>query len=431
MPAARTVLLTGASGFVGRRLRAALLARGHAVVAIARRPPAPDHPNLRWHALDLAVATDARQWEPLLDGVTVVVNAAGIFRESAAARFEAVHARSPIALFDACARCAVQRVVQLSALSGTPPGRSRFIDSKRAADDALLRLLPGRGVLVRPSLVFGIDGQSSRLLLTLASLPWLMLPGGGGRVQPVHVDDLVAALVALAEAPVLPTGGCIEAVGPRAMTLAEYLRILGAGLGRSPVRVLVVPVRWLAAMAGLMRGRWLARESLDLLQGGAQGDPQPFAALLGRPPREPMQFIDDAGRSAVRAQALLGWALPLLRLSLALVWIVTGLLSAGLYPVHESLALLEAVGVPPLLRRPMLYGAAALDLLLGLLTLWAPGRWLWRAQAALMLFYTAVLTLQLPAFWLHPFGPLLKNLPILAILVVLDAFEPRRAARPR
>jgi hypothetical protein len=79
----------------------------------------------------------------------------------------------------------------------------------------------------------------------------------------------------------------------------------------------------------------------------------------------------------------------------------------------------------------MLCGAAVFDVTLGLLTLWSPGRTLWRAQVALMLFYTAVLTLKLPAFWLHPFGPLLKNLPILALLVVLDAFEPRRPADAR
>lgn len=429
MPQARTVLLTGASGFIGRRLHARLLSRGHAVVAIARHPPAQTDDRTRWHALDLASAVEPALWTPQLAGVDVVVNAAGIFRESRGASFEAVHTRAPTALFEACASAGIERVVQLSALSGTPPGRSRFIDSKRAADDALLRLLPGRGVLVRPSLVFGIDGHSSRMLLALASLPWLALPASAGLVQPVHVDDLVAAMVALIEAPSLPAGGCIEAVGTQPMPLADYLRVLAAAIERSPPAVTALPTEWLARLALATRGQWLTRESLDLLDGGAVGAVQPFATALGHHPRAPAQFIGDAERDAVRAQALLAWSLPLLRLALALVWIVTGLLSAGWYPVADSLALLEAVGVPPLLRRPMLYGAAVLDLTLGLLTLWAPGRWLWRAQAALMLFYTAVLTLKLPAFWLHPFGPLLKNLPILAILVVLDAFEPPRGRR--
>lgn len=93
MPQARTVLLTGASGFIGRRLHEQLLARGHAVVAIARHPPAQGDERTRWHALGLAGAVDPATWAPLLAGVDVVVNAAGIFRESRAASFEAVQKR--------------------------------------------------------------------------------------------------------------------------------------------------------------------------------------------------------------------------------------------------------------------------------------------------------------------------------------------------
>ena len=72
-------------------------------------------------------------------------------------------------------------------------------------------------------------------------------------------------------------------------------------------------------------------------------------------------------------------------------------------------------------------GAALLDIALGLLTLWprAP-RWLWSAQIALVLAYTAIITWKLPALWLEPFGPVVKNLPILALLVLMRELRIRR-----
>ena len=82
--------------------------------------------------------------------------------------------------------------------------------------------------------------------------------------------------------------------------------------------------------------------------------------------------------------------------------------------------MLRAVGMPALLAPAALYGAAALDIALGILVLspWR-GRWLWLLQIAVVLGYTAILTLRLPEFWLHPFGPLAKNLPYLAVLWLL------------
>ena len=50
---------------------------------------------------------------------------------------------------------------------------------------------------------------------------------------------------------------------------------------------------------------------------------------------------------------------------------------------------------------------------------------LWLAQAALILFYTAVIALRLPEYLWHPYGPLSKNLPMLAALVLLHQLERR------
>jgi len=83
-------------------------------------------------------------------------------------------------------------------------------------------------------------------------------------------------------------------------------------------------------------------------------------------------------------------------------------------------------GVPAALAPAALVAAALLDLAFGVLVPMLHGRrrrWLWRAQAALIVFYSIAIALRLPEYWVHPYGPLLKNLPILAVLVALDVLE--------
>jgi hypothetical protein len=81
--------------------------------------------------------------------------------------------------------------------------------------------------------------------------------------------------------------------------------------------------------------------------------------------------------------------------------------------------------VPEVLRWPALSTGITLDALFGLMTLWRPSRRLWQAQFLVVLAYSALLTMGAPHWWLHPFGPLSKNLPILALLGLLAAMEKR------
>lgn len=111
--------------------------------------------------------------------------------------------------------------------------------------------------------------------------------------------------------------------------------------------------------------------------------------------------------------------LKLTRYTLASVWLVTGVLSFGIFPQQESLKLLAQVGLHGNIALVALFGSAVLDLLLGILTLARPSKMLWRAQAILVLAYSVIITIFLPVYWLHPFGPVLKNLPILLLLWLL------------
>lgn len=420
------ILLAGASGFIGRHLADALLAQGHDVIAASHRPGQAGRPGMREVAADFSRDIEPAAWLPRLAGVDVVINAVGILREAPGQRFELLHERAPCALFAACAEAGVKLVIQLSALGADRHATSPYHLSKKAADDCLRGLgLPA--VILQPSLVYGANGASATLFSTLASLPLAVLPGGGRQgVQPVHVDDLCALVLAVLAAP--PTSvRTMTVAGPQALTLRAMLEGLRAamGLGRLHVLPLPMPLARVAASAGaLLPGSLLDADTLSMLERGNTGEVADMTAMLGHAPRPLSSFIAPAEAPAVRLRAQLNWLLPLLRWSIALVWIVTGIVSLGLYPVQESYALLARTGIAGPLAPLMLYGAALMDLALGMATLGLKRRrWLWLLQLALILFYTVVISLRLPEFWLHPYGPLLKNLPMLAAIWLLYELE--------
>jgi DoxX-like family len=111
----------------------------------------------------------------------------------------------------------------------------------------------------------------------------------------------------------------------------------------------------------------------------------------------------------------------LLRGSLAAVWLLTALAS-WLYPQAQSLDLLQRTGLSGTSAISALYAGMALDALMGVLTLLklhALQKWLWLAQGVVTITYSTIVALYLPEYALHPFGVLIKNLPLLAILWIL------------
>ena len=114
----------------------------------------------------------------------------------------------------------------------------------------------------------------------------------------------------------------------------------------------------------------------------------------------------------------------LLRASLVVVWLATAVVSV--WELHgqsrELLAGLPtawAEGHAPWLPTAIILAGAAADAVLGLWLALRPGRKAYGAALLMMLAMTLLATAIQPAWWLHPFGPLTKNLPIAAILWVL------------
>ena len=267
------ILLTGASGFLGRNIATRLRAAGHQV-----------RPVCRSQGVDFARMLEPVDWLPLLAGVDAVINCVGIIGETTTQRFQTLHITAPQALFRACASAGVRRVVQVSALGADAQAFSAYHRSKLAADDCL-RSLALDWFVLRPALIYGHGGTSAKLFMALARLPLLPVIGSGEQaVQPVHIRDVVDGVLACLVTE--QTRQTLDIVGAETLTFKQWLHSLRAAQGLTPCPTLRIPLPLALAVAWLGRhfSPLLQPDNLRMLQAGYQGDGQAFSALLGRRP---------------------------------------------------------------------------------------------------------------------------------------------------
>lgn len=423
-----TALVVGGRGFIGGFIVSALKQRGWQVRVLAR-------PHGRMLAEgevagDLLRMLDAEDWAQALQGVSVVVNAAGILREEGRQQFEAIHVRAPLALAQACVPRGV-RLVQISALGD--PRDGGFIASKHRFDSALLAL-PLEAIVLRPSVVYSHRGSygGTSLLRALAAFPWRqLLPGTGDwQFQPVCAEDLAqVAAVACTQG----TAGIYDIGCAIPLSLHDYqaqwrrwLRIPGRRSWRVPLPLVQAQV-WLGQWLGrgpvnrtiwnmLLRGNLTAAESHQRVQAEFGVQVRALGEVLDA---EPSQMQD-------RWAALLYFLVPWLKWSVVLLWLWSGIVG-----LVTDAAVIEAMARGSYLQamQPVLLarGAGVLDLLLGAGLAWAPRpRPVVLAMLISVAAYALVFGALLPQQFLEPLGGLAKSVALLPALAVLWVLVDRR-----
>ncbi len=423
------IMVTGATGFIGKRVVASLESRGHEVWGLCHKPRfASSYTHLV--PVDFAQSTCKEAWLDHLDGMDVVVNCVGIICEQGTQRFNSLQKNAPIALFSACIQSGVRKIIQVSALGADTSASNAFLTSKRDADDFLSNL-PIASTIVQPSIVYGPGECSMALFKSLAALPILPLINNGNTiVQPIHVDDLANSIAD--EASHLDESMACEriiAVGPTQYRFAQILVMLRVWMGYPLAFAWNIPT-WLSRAMGhigsLIPGSLLNSGSVEMLYRD-DISAHPFAAKTIHNARDLNEHLRlNPAQTADRLAAWRTWLTPLLRLSFAILWIGSAYVSIFAFSHELSFAWLQKIGIPTSLHSPTLYLAYALDLMLGgALLLGKNIRIILLLQIVLMMCYSGIITVYLPEFWTHPFAPILKNIPLIAATFSLLILEDR------
>lgn len=379
---------------------------------------------------DLANMLKPNDWAQALEGIDVVVNAAGILREEGLQTFEDIHYRAPLALAQACAERGL-RFVQVSALGH--PADGGFIASKHRFDEALLAL-PIPAVVLRPSIVYSPQGSygGTSLLRALAAFPWRhLLPGDGRwRFNPVSAEDLAQTVVAACSK---GEAGIYEVGSEHPISLRQYqdrwrqwLQIPGKGAWQVPealVRIQVKAFEWL--------GRGPVNQTIwKMLQRGNLSAPNASQRLeqeLGirvRPLEEVL--YQSPSQTQDRWAAQLYFLVPWLKWSMVALWIGSGLVGLTT-PAEEILALVKGTHLEHAYPVELARLTGGLDIVLGAALAWAKRpRWAVLAMLASAAAYLVGFGVAMPEASLDPLGGLIKNIALLPALAVLWVVVDRR-----
>jgi uncharacterized protein YbjT (DUF2867 family) len=229
------ILVTGATGFIGHRLVAALVEQGHEVRAMTRRPESYDGPGA-------PVAGDMHDPGSLVEPLSGIEIAYYLVHSLDDADFERKDAEAARAFAKAAADQGVRQIVYMGGLGEEGSDMSAHLRSRREVE----RLLGETGVpvtVLRAAIVVGHGGISWELTRQLVkNLPAMVVPKWANtKTQPIAVDDVIRYLVGVAgqeEA----LGRVFEIGGPDQMTYIDMLRVAAeVDTGRKAL-IIQVPV---------------------------------------------------------------------------------------------------------------------------------------------------------------------------------------------
>jgi len=235
------VALTGATGFIGRRIARALVDAGYNVRALVRIVPAgaETHDGITYLKGDLS---DRAALTALVKGATAVVHCAGAIKAANRQSFLTTNAEGTRVLAEITARQpGPPRFIYMSSLAAREPRLSVYAASKYAGEQALAKLgnqLPV--VILRPPAVYGPGDLETLRIFQMAARGFVPAPMvTGARASLVHVDDVAGAVLAALSLE-HPPEDPIEFDDGGAYSWADIAAAAGAALRTSP-RLVQVP----------------------------------------------------------------------------------------------------------------------------------------------------------------------------------------------
>lgn len=282
--------MTGGTGFVGRHVCRALVARGYVPRILVRagsedRVPEDMRRTCRVTPGDV---TNLEFVENAAQGTDAIVHLVGIIREYPAkgVTFDELHVHATQNALRAAARWGITRFVHMSALGAEPGGPTAYFDTKGKAEE-LVRRSGLAWTILRPSIIFGPgDRFIHELADAVRRTPVFPVPGDGRYcVQPVFVGDVAKGFADAVGREDLD-GRSFDVAGPERFTFNELVDRIAASVGRRVGKVHVRPSRVRGTVRLLSRFERfpVTVDQIEMLLRGSVCDGGPFYSAFGFEP---------------------------------------------------------------------------------------------------------------------------------------------------
>jgi uncharacterized protein YbjT (DUF2867 family) len=225
---------------------------------------------------------DPASLDAALHGASAVIHLAGILFESPNSTYEQANVASTRSVVEAAKRCAVQKIVLVSAGGADQTSSNRYYRTKGQAETLVCASGLNYTVLRVPLLLGPGTAGSAALQRNVSGKRAKLIGGGRNFQQPLYVDDLARAALA-ATKPTVANNLILELVGPVSLPERELVERAARLQGRQ-IRIASIPKFWLSLVLGMRQ--WIGKGgfSLDALQvitADTRLNPQPAADALG------------------------------------------------------------------------------------------------------------------------------------------------------
>jgi uncharacterized protein YbjT (DUF2867 family) len=380
------ILICGGTGFIGQAFAQTLSGKHDVFIGSRNKPEIVEN----WRKIDFSIKND---WDNVLNDIDLVINAIGIVEGD----FERVQTKSPTEMFAICQKKGI-KIIHISAVGAEKENINiPFLKTKKATDDFLLQNSDAK--IIYPGIVVGSGGLSTQFFAEIAQFPLIPLPGGDISPPCIHISQLCQILLTTLEN-FETSPQKIFAVGE-----AEKLSAIFKAIKGKKIAFISVPL-------------FIIRLIFNILPNFSFGIfNKNMFAMLTAIRAEDYPSTGEKTSEKIRPEILKKSNYVLQTAALAAiftVWFWSGV--SSLISYQQSEAMMREIGARGVLIDFFIIAGSLADIMLAfgifIKKIRIPVLYL---QIIFISVYTLILTLLAPVYWLHPFGVIIKNIPLIVL----------------